>query len=145
MIKEIYVDLNAHGDMADITDKVRKFVKESGVREGAVLVFNVGSTGAITTIEYEPGLRKDFPRIMDKIAPYGEHYEHHKTWGDDNGSSHVKASIVGPSIVVPFKDGELLLGTWQQIVVVNFDTRPRRRKVILQILKAYSFAGDSQQ
>jgi len=145
MIKEIYVDLNAHGDMADITDEVRKFVKESGVKEGAVLVFNVGSTGAITTIEYEPGLKKDFPRIMDKIAPYGEHYEHHKTWGDDNGSSHVKASIVGPSIVVPFKDGELLLGTWQQIVVVNFDTRPRRRKVILQILKAYSFAGDSQQ
>ncbi len=136
MIREIYVDLDAHGDMADITDEVRKFVKESGVKEGAVLVFNVGSTGAITTIEFEPGLRKDFPRIMDKIAPYGEHYEHHKTWGDDNGSSHVKASIVGPSIVVPFKDGELLLGTWQQIVVVNFDTRPRRRKVILQILKA---------
>ncbi len=136
MIKEIYVDLNAHGDMADITDEVRKFVKESGVKEGAVLIFNVGSTGAITTIEYEPGLRKDFPRIMDRIAPYGEHYEHHKTWGDDNGSSHVKASIIGPSIVVPFKDGELLLGTWQQIVVVNFDTRPRKRKVVLQILKA---------
>ncbi len=136
MIKEIYVDLDAHGDMADITDEVRKFVKESGVKEGAVLVFNVGSTGAITTIEFEPGLRKDFPRIMDRIAPYGEHYEHHKTWGDDNGSSHVKASIVGPSIVVPFKDGELLLGTWQQIVVVNFDTRPRRRRVILQILRA---------
>ncbi len=137
MIREIYVDLNAHGDMADITDEVRRFVRESGVREGAVLVFNVGSTGAITTIEFEPGLRKDFPRVMDRIAPYGEHYEHHKTWGDDNGSSHVKASIVGPSIVVPFKDGELLLGTWQQIVVVNFDTRPRRRRVILQILRAY--------
>ena len=136
MIKEIYVDLDAHGDMADITDEVRKFVKESGVEEGAVLIFNVGSTGAITTIEYEPGLKKDFPRIMDRIAPYGEHYEHHKTWGDDNGSSHVKASIIGPSIVVPFKNGELLLGTWQQIVVVNFDTRPRRRKIVLQILKA---------
>ncbi len=136
MIKEIYVDLDAHGDMADITDEVRRFVRESGMKEGAVLVFNVGSTGAITTIEFEPGLRKDFPRIMDRIAPYGEHYEHHKTWGDDNGSSHVKASIVGPSIIVPFKDGELLLGTWQQIVVINFDTRPRRRKVVLQILKA---------
>ncbi len=135
MIREISVELDVNG-MADITPEVRKFVRESGVDEGAVLVFNVGSTGAITTIEYEPGLKKDFPRIMDRIAPYGEDYEHHKTWGDDNGSSHVKASIVGPSIVVPFKNGELILGTWQQIVVVNFDTRKRRRRVILQILKA---------
>jgi len=135
MIREITVELDVNG-MADITPEVRKFVRESGVDEGAVLVFNVGSTGAITTIEYEPGLKKDFPRIMDRIAPYGENYEHHKTWGDDNGSSHVKASIVGPSIVVPFRDGELILGTWQQIVVINFDTRPRRRRVILQILRA---------
>ncbi len=135
MIREISVELEVNG-MADITSEVKKFVKESGVEEGAVLVFNVGSTGAVTTIEYEPGLKKDFPRIMDRVAPYGENYEHHKTWGDDNGSSHVKASIVGPSIVVPFKNGELILGTWQQIVVVNFDTRPRRRRVILQILKS---------
>ncbi len=135
MMKIIEVELDRDG-MADITGEVQKFVSESGVGEGAVLVFNVGSTGAITTIEYEPGLQKDFPRIMDRIAPYGEHYEHHKTWGDDNGSSHVKASIVGPSLLVPFKDGKLLLGTWQQIVVVNFDTRRRRRKVVLQILKA---------
>ncbi len=133
-MREISVELEVNG-MADITPEVRKFVRESNVDEGAVLVFNVGSTGAITTIEYEPGLKKDFPRIMDRIAPYGEDYEHHKTWGDDNGSSHVKASIVGPSIVVPFKNGELLLGTWQQIVVVNFDTRPRKRRVIMQILK----------
>ncbi len=135
MMKIIEVELDRDG-MADITGEVQKFVSESGVGEGAVLVFNVGSTGAITTIEYEPGLQKDFPRIMDRIAPYGEHYEHHKTWGDDNGSSHVKASIVGPSLLVPFKDGKLLLGTWQQIVVVNFDTRRRRRKIVLQILKA---------
>jgi secondary thiamine-phosphate synthase enzyme len=134
MIKILHVDLNAHGDMKDITDEVRKFVRESGKKDGAVLVFAKGSTGAVTTIEYEPGLKKDFPRIMDRIAPYGEHYDHHNTWGDDNGSSHVKASIIGPSIVVPFKDGELLLGTWQQIVIINFDTRPRRREVILQIL-----------
>lgn len=134
MIKILHVDLGAHGDMKDITDEVRKFVKESGKKDGAVLVFTKGSTGAVTTIEYEPGLKKDFPRVMDKIAPYNDYYEHHKTWGDDNGSSHVKASIIGPSIVVPFKDGELLLGTWQQIVIINFDTRPRRREVILQIL-----------
>ncbi|RLI89895.1 MAG: YjbQ family protein [Archaeoglobales archaeon] len=133
MIKEISVELDMN-EMADITQEVRKFVRESGKSEGAVLVFNVGSTGAITTIEYEPGLKKDFPRIMDRIAPYGEEYEHHKTWHDDNGSSHIKASIIGPSIIVPFSNGELLLGTWQQIVVVNFDTRRRRRRVILQIL-----------
>ena len=133
MIKEIAVELGMD-EMADITDEVRKFVRESGRESGAVLVFSVGSTGAITTIEYEPGLKKDFPRIMNRIAPYGEDYEHHKTWHDDNGSSHVKASIVGPSLVVPFSNGELMLGTWQQIVVVNFDTRRRKRRVILQIL-----------
>ncbi|MET1124928.1 MAG: secondary thiamine-phosphate synthase enzyme YjbQ [Archaeoglobaceae archaeon] len=135
MLKVVEVELDPNG-MADITEEVQRFVRESGIEEGAVVVFNIGSTGAITTIEFEPGLQKDFPRIMDRIAPYGEHYEHHKTWGDDNGSSHVKASIVGPSIVVPFKDGKLLLGTWQQIVVVNFDTRRRRRKVAIQILRA---------
>lgn len=132
-MKTISVKLDMN-EMADITSEVEKFVKENNKSEGAVLVFNVGSTGAITTIEYEPGLKKDFPRIMDKIAPYGEDYEHHKTWNDDNGSSHVKASIVGPSLTVPFQNGRLLLGTWQQIVVVNFDTGRRERKVVLSIL-----------
>lgn len=135
MIKFVEVELDGFGDMADITGEVREFVRQSGVDEGAVLVFNIGSTGAITTIEYEPGLKKDLPRIMEKIAPYQEDYEHHKTWGDDNGSGHVKASIIGPSLLVPFKDGELLLGRWQQIVVINFDTRRRTRKVVLQILR----------
>ena len=133
-MKILKVEMKAHGDMKDITDEVRKYVKECDKNEGAVLVFSKGSTGAITTVEYEPGLKKDFPRVMDKIAPYGDYYEHHKTWNDDNGSSHVKASIVGPSLIVPFKDGELMLGVWQQIVVINFDTRDRTREVILQIL-----------
>lgn len=121
-------------EMADITPKVEEVVRESGKKEGAVLVFSIGSTGAITTIEYEPGLKKDFPRIMDRIAPYGEHYDHHLTWHDDNGSSHVKAGIIGPSITVPFKDGKLVIGTWQQIVVINFDTSRRERKVAIQVL-----------
>ncbi|ADC66615.1 protein of unknown function UPF0047 [Ferroglobus placidus DSM 10642] len=121
--------------MVDLTEEVRKFVKESKVDSGAVLVFSVGSTGAITTIEYEPGLKKDLPAIMEKIAPYSYPYEHHKTWGDDNGSSHVKSSIIGPSVVIPFKNKELMLGTWQQVVLINFDTRKRRRKVVLQILR----------
>lgn len=136
MIKFVEVELDGFGDMADITGEVKEFVRRSGVDEGAALVFNIGSTGAITTIEYEPGLKKDLPKIMEKIAPYQEDYEHHKTWGDDNGSGHVKASIIGPSLLVPFKDGELLLGRWQQIVVINFDTRRRTRKVVLQILRA---------
>lgn len=133
MMKIISVNLDMN-EMADITQDVVDFVKESGKSEGAALVFSIGSTGAITTIEYEPGLKKDFPRIMDKIAPYGEYYDHHLTWHDDNGSSHVKASIVGASEVIPFKDGRLLSGTWQQIVVINFDTRRRERKVAIQIL-----------
>ncbi|HID42613.1 MAG TPA: YjbQ family protein [Archaeoglobaceae archaeon] len=132
-MKIISVTLNMN-EMADITSKVEEVVRESGKKEGAVLVFSIGSTGAITTIEYEPGLKKDFPRIMDRIAPYGEHYDHHLTWHDDNGSSHIKASIIGPSITVPFKDGKLLTGTWQQIVVINFDTRRRERKVAIQVL-----------
>jgi len=136
MIKEIEVELDGFGDMADITDEVKNFVIESGVESGAVLVFSIGSTGAVTTIEYEPGLKKDLPRIMEKIAPYGEHYEHHKTWGDDNGSGHVKASIIGPSLIIPFHNRRLILGTWQQVVIINFDTRRRKRRVILQILKS---------
>ena len=133
-IKNLKIAMKAHGDMKDLTQYVREFVEECDKENGAVLIFSKGSTGAVTTIEYEPGLKKDFPRIMDKIAPYGEDYEHHKTWNDDNGSSHVKASIVGPSIVVPFQNKKLLLGTWQQIVIINFDTRDRTREVILQIL-----------
>lgn len=133
-MKILKVNIGAHGDMVNITDQVRDFIKESKKEEGAVLIFAKGSTGAITTIEYEPGLKKDFPRVMDKIAPYNDYYAHHETWHDDNGSSHVKSGIIGPSLVIPFEDGELLLGTWQQIVVVNFDTKPRRREIILQVL-----------
>ncbi|NOY10776.1 MAG: YjbQ family protein [Archaeoglobi archaeon] len=121
-------------EVLDLTPHVQRFVEESGEREGAVLVFSVGSTGAVTTLEYESGLKKDLPRIMDRIAPYSDHYDHHLTWNDDNGSSHVKAAIIGPSVVVPFRDGRLLLGTWQQIVLINFDTRRRKRKVVLQVL-----------
>lgn len=133
-MKTLKVNTGAHGDMINITDEVRDFIKESKKEDGAVLIFAKGSTGAITTIEYEPGLKKDFPRVMDKIAPYKDYYAHHETWHDDNGSSHVKSGIIGPSLVIPFKNRELLLGTWQQIVVVNFDTKSRRRDVILQLL-----------
>jgi len=121
-------------EILDITKEVQRFVERCGKEEGAVLIFSVGSTGAITTLEFEPGLKKDFPRIMEKIAPYSDYYEHHKTWNDDNGSSHVKSAIIGTSMIVPFSKRRLLLGTWQQIVLINFDTRRRRRKVILHEL-----------
>ncbi|OPY30465.1 MAG: hypothetical protein A4E28_00262 [Methanocella sp. PtaU1.Bin125] len=122
------------GHMRDITAEVQQAVSAGNVNEGIVTVFVPGSTASITTIEYEPGLEKDFPRAMERIAPPDIHYDHDARWGDGNGMSHVRASVVGPGIVVPFKDKVLLLGTWQQIVLVDFDTRPRQRKVIIQIL-----------
>ncbi len=121
-------------EILDITKKVEEFVETSDKNEGAVLVFSIGSTGAVTTLEYEPGLVKDLPRVMDRIAPYSDSYEHHKTWNDDNGSSHVKSAIVGTSLIVPFSDRKLMIGTWQQIVLINFDTRRRKRRVILYVL-----------
>ena len=134
--KQLSIRTRGEEDIQDITDKVAEAIAETKLKNGVVTIFVPGSTGALTTIEYEPGLKKDLPRVMDQIAPYEEYYEHHKTWGDDNGSGHVKASIIGPSIIVPFKDGDLILGRWQQIVVINFDTRRRKRNVILQILRS---------
>ncbi len=131
------VKLAADGGAADITDQVQEMLGETGLEEGIVTVFIPGSTGAITTIEFEPGLvKKDLPETMERLAPTGIPYEHHKRWDDDNGRSHVKASIMGPSLVVPFAQGQLLLGTWQQIVAINWDTRSRTREVIVQIMGA---------
>lgn len=131
---EIEVYARADGAMLDITPEVRKGVSESGIRNGVVTVFVPGATGAVSTIEYEPGLLKDFPRAMERIAPASIDYEHHKTWGCDNGRSHVRATLIGPSLNVPFKDGTLILGTWQQIVFMNFDTKARKRRIVLQVI-----------
>ena len=98
-------------------------------------LFNIGSTASITTIEYEPGLvNYDINEALEKVAPQNGHYEHEKTWHDDNGHAHVRASLLGPSLVVPFVDGQLTLGTWQQIVLIDFDTRSRTRKIICQLI-----------
>ncbi|OYT55003.1 MAG: secondary thiamine-phosphate synthase enzyme [Candidatus Altiarchaeales archaeon ex4484_2] len=132
--EKFMVRISADGGMADITGQVEEKVKGSGLGKGTVTVFIPGATGSVSTIEYEPGLLKDFPRAMERIAPAGIDYEHHKTWGDDNGRSHVRATLMGPSLVVPFVDGKLMLGTWQQITAVNFDTREREREIILQIM-----------
>jgi len=120
-------------EIIDITDKVQSVVSKSKKDEGAVVVFVAHSTCAITTIEYEPGLRKDMPSILDKIAPKSADYEHNKTWGDGNGYSHIRASLIGPSLTVPFEHSELCLGRWQQIVLMELDTRPRERTVLVKI------------
>ncbi len=124
----------AEKGIVDITKDVQKIVEKSGFRNGIATVFIVGSTGAVTTMEYEPGLKKDIPRALERIAPSNIDYEHHKTWHDDNGKSHVRASIVGSSITVPFINGRLTLGTWQQIVAMNLDTRDRHRKVVVVVI-----------
>ena len=124
---------NGNCDILDITHEVGKIINEAKFREGNALVFVVGSTAGITTIEYEPGLLKDYPEFFNIIIPTSINYKHDYTWHDGNGHSHVRAALQGSSFIVPFKDGNLLLGTWQQIILVDFDTRNRHREVIVQI------------
>ncbi len=132
--KQIKISSKSENDIIDITEQVANAISESGISNGTITVFVSGSTGAITTIEYEPGLVNDFPEMLSRIAPDDINYEHEQRWHDGNGRSHVKASLVGPSLTVPFKDGQLLLGTWQQIVFLELDTRARTRNLVLQII-----------
>jgi secondary thiamine-phosphate synthase enzyme len=121
-------------DIHDITDRASQFVTSSGVREGTLTVFVPGSTAGVTTIEFEDGALEDLKNAIARIAPESTHYAHDARWGDGNGFSHVRAAILGPSIVVPIVRGRLGLGTWQQIILVDFDNRPRERSVILQVM-----------
>jgi len=121
-------------DMVDITAKVVDVVENRQIKNGVATVFVPGSTAAVTTIEHEPGLLTDFPSMLEKIAPRNAVYEHEKRWHDGNGHSHVRASLIGPSLTVPIKDGKLTLGTWQQLVLVELDTRSRSRELIVQII-----------
>jgi len=132
--KQIKISSKSENDIIDITEQVANAISESGILNGTITVFVSGSTGAITTIEYEPGLVNDFPEMLSRIAPDDINYEHEQRWHDGNSRSHVKASLVGPSLTVPFKDGQLLLGTWQQIVFLELDTRARTRNLVLQII-----------
>ena len=137
MVKTQRITVKTRGncDIVDITGQVSDAISQSGVSLGTVTLFNVGSTAGITTTEYEPGLvNYDIKAAFEKIAPQNGKYEHEKTWHDDNGHSHVRASLLGPSLNVPVVDGEMTLGTWQQIILVDFDTRPRTRTVICQII-----------
>ncbi len=128
------VRTRGQGDAADVTAQVQAAIAASGARQGAAIVFVSGSTAGVTAIEFEPGVVHDLDRALGRLAPPGGEYAHHLRWGDDNGSSHVRAGIVGPSLSVPFRDGRLLLGTWQQIVLVEFDTRPRSRHYVIQVI-----------
>jgi secondary thiamine-phosphate synthase enzyme len=132
--KNIQIKSKSENDIIDITDQVSNIVKESKIENGAVIVFVAGSTAAITTIEYEPGLQKDFPEMLSRLVPKEIEYAHDNTWHNGNGHSHVRASLIGPSLAIPIIEGRLTLGTWQQIVLVEMDTRPRERKIIIQVL-----------
>ena len=121
-------------DMIDITDEIQKQVVSSGLDSGICTIFTPGSTAGLITIEYEGGLLKDFPDAMERIAPKGITYEHHLRWRDGNGHSHIRSSIIGPSMTVPFVKGKLTLGTWQQIVFMELDVRSRARNLVLQII-----------
>jgi len=132
--KSIRLRTKGETDVIDITAEVGEGVRESGLSSGIVTVFIPGSTAGVTTIEYEGGAIQDFREAIDRIAPRNIHYHHDARWGDGNGYSHVRAALQGASLTVPFSSSELILGTWQQIIVVDFDNRPRTREVVLQII-----------
>ncbi len=129
----ITFDTKGHSDIIDITQNVNQELKRSGLQNGSVLIFVPGATGALTTIEYEPGLVSDLQDALERIAPQGLKYAHNLKWGDGNGHSHVRASLMSPSLTVPFVDGKMTLGTWQQIIFIDLDNRSRSRKLVVQI------------
>ncbi len=126
------VKTKGHTDIIDITADVESAVVEEKIKNGAVLVFVVGSTAAITTMEYEAGVKQDFKNMLESIAPEGFDYEHHKKWGDQNGAAHLRSALVGTHFIAPVEDGALVLGSWQQIVLIDFDEKPRQREVIVK-------------
>lgn len=132
--KTLAVSTKGDPDLLDITDRLQNIFKESGLKRGSLTVFVVGSTAAITTFEYESGMIKDLRDIYEKLVPKARHYHHDDTWGDANGFSHLRAALQGPSLTVPFDDGKLLLGTWQQVVLAEFDNRPREREIVVQLI-----------
>jgi secondary thiamine-phosphate synthase enzyme len=129
--REFQIHTSEHGQMHDLTDDVARVIAESRVRCGIAHIFNVGSTGAIGTIEFEPGLQEDLPAMLDKLLPPSRDYGHERAWHDGNGHSHLQATLLGPSLTVPIKDGKLVLGTWQQIFHLECDVKPRRRTIVI--------------
>jgi secondary thiamine-phosphate synthase enzyme len=136
MVKTDYIEIRSagHTDLHDITGDVQRIVAASGLHAGTATIFCPGSTGGLTTIEYEGGVIADLKQVLDEIAPPDRDYRHHLRWGDDNGSAHIRAALIGPSLTVPFVGGKLTLGTWQQIIFLDFDTRPRIRRLVVQMI-----------
>jgi secondary thiamine-phosphate synthase enzyme len=135
MIHTGYLDfVTRSGDIMDITDKVARVVEDSGLSSGVAVLFVPGATGALTTIEHEPGLVQDLGEALERLVPRDIEYAHNQRWHDGNGHSHIRASLIGPSLTVPFMDGSLGLGTWQQIVFLEMDNRPRRRRIVVSMM-----------
>ena len=135
MQKIIKISTKGDTDIINITEKVQEVLKESEIKSGIVNVFVVGSTAGTSVIEYEPGVIKDLQEAFEKIAPRNKDYAHHEKWHDDNGNSHVRASLLKPDINIPFNNNKLLLGTWQQIILIDFDTSPRNREIVISVIK----------
>ncbi len=128
------VETSGQGDVQDLTATIARSLQASSLKSGLATIAVIGSTAGITTIEFEPGAVQDLNRVWEQLAPRHGDYEHHRRWGDDNGSSHVRAAMLGPSVSIPFEGGRLLVGTWQQVVLVEFDTRARSREVVVQLI-----------
>jgi secondary thiamine-phosphate synthase enzyme len=139
--QEIAIRTSGHGDMHDVTERVTAIVRDSGVRRGTVNVFNVGSTAAVATLEFEPGLRRDLPEMLDRLIPPSRNYGHEQRWHDGNGHSHMQATLLGPSLTVPVAEGKPLLGTWQQIIHLECDVRGRERSVVVTVMGEGAEAG----
>ncbi|HYT90773.1 MAG TPA: secondary thiamine-phosphate synthase enzyme YjbQ [Gemmataceae bacterium] len=132
--RQLTLKTRGHGDMHDLTEQVNSVVRESGIRTGMAQVFAVGSTAAVGAIEFEPGLRRDLPETLDRLLPPSRDYGHEQTWHDGNGHSHLQATLLGPSLSVPIAGGQLVLGTWQQVIHLECDIRPRERTIVVTIL-----------
>ena len=131
---EITKKTKGNCDIIDITGEINEVILKSGIKEGSCTVFSVGSTAGITTIEYEPGLLKDIPKLFDKLIPSAVRYNHDDTWGDGNGHAHLRSALIKTSLSIPVIKGELTLGTWQQVVLLDFDNRSRTRRIVIQVL-----------
>jgi secondary thiamine-phosphate synthase enzyme len=132
--REVQLQTAGHREMHDLTEEVARIVIASHIQSGIVNIFNLGSTGAVGTIEFEPGLKKDLPAMLDKLFPPSHDYGHERAWHDGNGHSHLQATTLGPSITVPIKDGKLVLGTWQQVFHLECDIKPRQRTIIITVM-----------
>ena len=131
---EVAISTNGENDMVDITVQVEQLVHDSGISNGMVNVFVPGATGALTTMEFEPGVVEDIRAALQRMAPSGIEYQHHLKWKDGNGQSHVRADLIGPQLTLPVREGHIPLGTWQQMVFIEMDVRPRKRKLMVQII-----------